>query len=94
MPSARWLIWTKKRRGTKINPWETSALTPIHEETGLKTVNEGTGSLKISLYFLYFQTSDKTLSSLSEMLFCFSLYEACRKLYQTKLRKNISEIII
>ena len=31
--SPRTLIQIEKGKGTKINPWGTSALTPVHEET-------------------------------------------------------------
>ena len=83
----------KKKWGTKIDPWGTPALKPFNEKTGLKTVHKETGPFKISLCFPYFKKSDKTMSSLSEMLFCFSLKEIIPKIYQTLLRyqeKNLS----
>ena len=54
-PSARLLIQTKKRRGPKFDPWGTSTLTPVHEETC---------TFKITLCFLSFKQSDNTLISL------------------------------
>ena len=63
-PSIKSLIKAKKRRGTKIDLWETPALIPVHEETF---------SLKVTLCFLYFKKSDQTLSSLLQIPFCFSL---------------------
>ena len=64
MPLARSLISTKKQRGTNIDLWRIPSLTPVHEESC---------PFKVNLCFLSFKKSDKTLSILPEMPFCFSL---------------------
>ena len=59
-PSARSLLKIKKRRGPKIDPWGTPALT---------TVNDETCPFRMTLCFLPFKKSDNTLSSLPETHF-------------------------
>ena len=53
-----------KGRGSKIVSLGTPALKPAHE---------GTCLFKVTPCFLTFRKSDKTLGSLPEMPFCFSL---------------------
>ena len=62
-----------KKEGDKNDPWETPAFTPVYDETC---------PTKVTLCFLSFKKSDKTLSSLPEIPFCFSL----KLIYQTLLR--------
>ena len=62
--SARSLIKMKNRKGSKMDPSGTSALTPVHEEAC---------PFKVTHYFQSFNMSGKTRSSLPETPFGFQL---------------------
>ena len=83
-PSARSLILNKTRRGPKINPCGTP---------GVILVRGVTCPFKVTLCFLSFKKSDKTLSSLPEIPVCFGLkiISSCQTL-SNAFKENTSYI--